>query len=173
MEKNMEAGHEIIFREANPDDLRFALDLYNYYLSHTTATFDYEKITLEELQERLSYNIKKYKTFLVCDETGKDILGFCFLTRFRKKPAYDKTAEIGLYLKPEKTGKKIGHIIVQFLEEYARENEIEVIIATISDENLNSLKLFEKMGYERCAHFKKVATKFGRSLDLIQYEKIL
>jgi len=169
----MKAENQIIFKEANLDDLIFILDLYNYYLSNTTSTFDYEKITLEELQARISYGNKKYKTFLVCDKTVKNIIGFCFLTQFRKKPAYDKTAEMGLYLKPEKTGKKLGPVIVGFLEEYAKENQFEVIIATISGENMNSVKLFEKMGYERCAHYKKIATKFNRRLDLIQYEKIL
>ena len=169
----MKAENQIIFREANLDDLNFALDLYNYYLSNTTSIFDHEKITLEELQARLSYNNKKYRTFLVCDEPDKSMIGFCFLTQFRKKPAYDKTAEMGLYLKPEKTGKNLGPIIVKFLEVYAKENQIEVIIAAISGENMNSIKLFENMGYERCAHYKKVATKFGRRLYLIEYEKIL
>lgn len=169
----MKAENQIIFKEASLDDLQFVLDLYNYYLSNTTCTFDYEEITLEELQERLSYHHKKYKTFLVCDRTVENRIGFCFLTRFRKKPAYDRTAEIGLYLKPEETGKKLGPVIVKFLEEYAKENQIEVMIATISGENTNSVKLFEKMGYERCAHYKRIATKFGRSLDLIVCEKIL
>ena len=163
----------IIFKEANLHDLNFVLDLYNYYILNTTATFDYEKITVEELQARLSFNNKKYKTFLVCDRVDHDIIGFCFLTQFRKKPAYDKSAEIGIYLKPEKTGQKLGHTIIKFLEEYARENQLEVIIASISGENVNSISLFTKMGYERCAHFKKIAVKFNRRLDLIQYEKIL
>jgi len=164
---------QIIFKEANLNDLNFVLDLYNYYIINTTASFDYEKITLEELQARLSYNNKKYKTFLVCDKVDKNIIGFCFLTQFRKKPAYDKSAEIGIYLKPEKTGQKLGHNIIKFLEEYAKENQIEVIIASISGENVNSIKLFNRMGYERCAHFKKIAVKFNRRLDLIHYEKLL
>jgi L-amino acid N-acyltransferase YncA len=55
---------QIIFKEANLNDLNFVLDLYNYYILNTTATFDYEKITLEELQARLSYNNKKYTSYL-------------------------------------------------------------------------------------------------------------
>jgi L-amino acid N-acyltransferase YncA len=164
---------QIIFKEANLNDLNFVLDLYNYYILNTTATFDYEKIALEELQARLSYTNKKYKTFLICDQVDKNIIGFCFLTQFRKKPAYDKSAEIGIYLKPEKTGHKLGHTIITFLEEYAKENQIEVIIASVSGENVNSIKLFNRMGYERCAHYKKIAVKFNRRLDLIHYEKIL
>jgi phosphinothricin acetyltransferase len=164
---------QITFKEADLNDLNFVLDLYNYYILNTTATFDYEKITLEELQTRLSSNNKKYKTFLVCDKVDKNIIGFCFLAQFRKKPAYDKSAEIGIYLKPEKTGQQLGHNIIEFLEEFAKENQIEVIVASISGENVNSIKLFNRMGYERCAHYKKIAVKFDRRLDLVHYEKIL
>jgi L-amino acid N-acyltransferase YncA len=169
----MVENNQITFREANLHELSFVLDLYNYYILNTTAIFDYEKITVEELQTRLSYNKKKYKAFLVCDTTDKNVVGFCFLTQFRKKPAYARTAEIGIYLKPENTGKKFGQLIIRFLEEYAKENQIEVIIATISAENISSIKLFEKMGYEQCAHYKEVAIKFDKNLDLVQYEKIL
>lgn len=169
----MSEKNQITFKEASIDELSFALDLYNYYLLNTTAAFDYEKITMEELQARLSYGKGKYKTFLVSDTTDENVLGFCFLTQFRKKPAYDRTAEVGIYLKPEHTGKKIGPSIVSFLEEYAKANQIEVIIATISGENTGSIKLFEKMGYAQCAHYKEIAVKFDRRIDLLNYEKIL
>jgi phosphinothricin acetyltransferase len=166
-------NNQFLFKEANIDELSFVLDLYNYYILNSTATFDYETITMEELQVRLSYENKKYRTFLICDTTEKNVIGFCFLKQFRKKPAYDRTAEIGVYLKPDSTGKKIGQLIIRFLEEYAKENQIEAIIAIISSENVNSIKLFEKTGYERCAHYKEIAIKFNRHLDLLSYEKIL
>jgi phosphinothricin acetyltransferase len=168
----VEKNH-LIFREANVEELRFVLDLYNFYILNTTAVSDYETITLEELQARLSYQTKQYKTFLVCHESEKNVVGFCFLTQFRKKPAYDSTAEIGIYLKPEHTGKKLGQSMIRFLEEYAKQNRIEVIIASISGENSPSIRLFEKMGYEQCAHYKQVSRKFDRRIDLVCYEKIL
>jgi phosphinothricin acetyltransferase len=100
-------------------------------------------------------------------------VGFCFLTQFRKKAAYDRTAEIGLYLKPEFTGKGIGDDAVTFLEKVAVIKGIRVIIASISGENTASIKLFQKMGYEKCAHYKQVGEKFGRFVDVIDYENIL
>ena len=169
----MVENNNVIFREAQLDELSFALDLYNFYIVNTNILADHEPITLEELQARLSYQTKNYKTFLVCHETEQNVVGFCFLTQFRKKPAYDSTAEIGVYLKPEHSGKKLGPAMIHFLEEYAKQNHIEVIIASIAGENSPSIKLFEKMGYEQCAHYKQVARKFGRHIDVISYEKIL
>ena len=43
----------------------------------------------------------------------------------------------------------------------------------ITAENESSVKLFERMGYEKCGHFKQVGEKFGRILDVVAYQKLL
>ena len=161
----------LTFQPAAENDLAAMLELYNFYIMNTTATFDHGKITPEEFRQRLFIGHEKYKTYLI--RLGDDTVGFCFLTQYRKKAAYDRTTEIGLYLKPEFTGKGIGRLAVTFLEEIAVSKGIGVIIASISGENTASIKLFQKMGYERCAHYRQVGEKFGRFIDVIDYEKIL
>jgi len=161
----------LIFQPAAENDLAAMLELYNFYIATTTATFDHGQITPEEFRQLIFIGHEKYKTYLIRlrDET----VGFCFLTQYRKKAAYDRTAEIGLYLKPEFTGKGIGDEAVTFLEKIAVSNVIRVIIASISGENTASIKLFQKLGYERCAHYRQVGEKFGSFVDVIDYEKIL
>jgi phosphinothricin acetyltransferase len=44
-----------------------------------------------------------------------------------------------------------------------------VLIATITGENVNSIKLFKNLGYEKCSHMKKVAEKFDRILDVLVF----
>jgi phosphinothricin acetyltransferase len=161
----------LTFQPAAENDLAAMLELYNFYIMNTTATFDHGKITPEEFRQRLFIGHEKYKTYLI--RLGDDTVGFCFLTQYRKKAAYDRTTEIGLYLKPEFTGKGIGRLAVTFLEEIAVSKGIGVIIASISGENTASIKLFQKMGYEKCAHYKQVGEKFGRFVDVVDYEKIL
>ena len=161
----------LIFQTAAENDLTAMLELYNFYIVNTTATFDHGKITPEEFRQRLFIGHEKYRIYIIRlrDET----VGFCFLTQYRNKAAYDRTAEIGLYLNPEFTGKGIGDEAITFLEKIAVSNGIRVIIASISGENTASSKLFQKMGYEKCAHYKHVGEKFGRFVDVIDYEKIL
>jgi phosphinothricin acetyltransferase len=161
----------LTFQPALENDLAVMLELYNFYIMTTTATFDHGQITPEEFRQRLFIGHEKYRTYLIRlhDET----VGFCFLTQYRKKAAYDRTAEIGLYLKSEFTGKGIGDEAAAFLEKIAVSKGIRIIIASISGENTASLKLFQKMGYERCAHYRQVGEKFGRFVDVIDYEKIL
>jgi L-amino acid N-acyltransferase YncA len=159
------------FQKAEEKDIVTMLQLYNFYLVTTTATFDHNKISREEFLERVFIGHKKYQTYLI--RYHNETAGFCFLTQYHKKNAYDRTTEIGLYLKPEFTGKGIGKAAVVFLEKTAISLQIRVIIASLSGENTASINLFQSMGYDECAHYKQIAEKFGRFLDIIDYEKIL
>lgn len=78
-----------------------------------------------------------------------------------------------LYLKPEFTGKGIGREAVAFIEGIAIDKKIKVLVASVSSENIASIKLCQRMGYEQCAHYREVGEKFGRILDVIDYQKIL
>jgi phosphinothricin acetyltransferase len=159
------------FIEASEKDLESMLELYNHYIETTSVLFDDSRISLEEFSSRVYIKHNTYKTFLIKEDN--EFYGFCFLTQFRKKRAYAKTAEVGIYLKPEFTRKGLGQEILSYLEAFAKKQQIEVMIASISSENIASLSLFRKLGYEQCAHYKRVAEKFGRKLDLVDFQKIL
>ena len=53
---------------------------------------------------------------------------------------------IGLYLKPEFTGKGIGRETITFLEKEAIDRQFKVLVASISSENTRSIKLILKNG---------------------------
>lgn len=135
------------------------------------SIFDFDKITIEEMKNRVFIGDNKYKTFLIY--MSDRLLGFCFLTQFRNKPAYDKTVELGLYLKPQFTGNGLGIEIIRHMEETAKENQFEMLIASISGENIPSIKLFKKLGYGQCAHYREIAGKFGRKVDIIDFQKAI
>ncbi|MGD0854542.1 MAG: N-acetyltransferase family protein [Dehalococcoidia bacterium] len=161
----------LTFRKAEGKDSESILELYNFYIVTTTATFDQDKISMEEFRQRIYIGHEKYQTYV--SQYCNEMAGFCFLTQYRKKEAYDRTAEIGVYLKPEFTGKGIGSSTVAFLEKVASSKQIRVVLASISGENTASIKLFQKTGFEKCAHYREVGEKFGRILDIVDYQKIL
>jgi L-amino acid N-acyltransferase YncA len=164
-------GKMLEYVEATETDLDRMLGLYNHYIENTSVLFDDRPISLEEFSTRVYIKHDMYKTFLILQDN--EFYGFCFLTRFRKKRAYDKTAEVGIYLRPDFTRKGLGQEIVTYLEAMARKQGFEVMIASICGENTASLSLFRKLGYEQCAHYKQVAEKFGRKMDLVDFQKIL
>jgi len=143
--------------------------IYDWYIKNSTATFHTEPITLEELQEFIFIDHPLYKSFLILADG--ELAGYCFLTYHKKRPAYNRTAEITIYLKPNFAGKGIGEAALQYLENVAREVGLKNLVGVITGDNLSSIALFEKAGFEKCAHFKNVGEKFGKVLDVVAYQK--
>jgi phosphinothricin acetyltransferase len=170
-EKNDKLMENLVFKEAREEELSLILEIYNYYIINSTTNYYINPISIQQLKNHVFINHGTYKTFLIYN--NDNMIGFCFVTQFRKKDAYARTGEIGIYLKPDFTGKKFGEQIISHLEEVAKKSNIKVLVASISSENIPSMKLVEKMGYDKCAHYKEVAEKFGRLLGVIDYQKIL
>jgi L-amino acid N-acyltransferase YncA len=162
---------EISYCDLKESDLKSVLDLYNYYVLNTTVTFQIKPATTNDLRSSLFIDHPRYKSIIIkCDN---DICGYCFFTQYRKKEAYDNTAEIGIYLKSAYKGRGIGRQTITFIEQKARDSGIKVLLAFISGNNEESIGFFEKLGYEKCAHFRNVGEKFGNRLDVVAYEKEL
>jgi L-amino acid N-acyltransferase YncA len=159
------------FTELAETDFEFIKELYDYYILNSTATYYTERITVEELRSFIPAGDEKYKSFLI--KNGDEVCGFCYFSQYKKRQAYDRTAEVSVYLKPEKTGHGIGKTVLDHLEEVAERSGISVLIAIISGDNENSIKLFEKCGYEKCGHFKQIGEKFNKILDVVYYQKII
>jgi L-amino acid N-acyltransferase YncA len=162
---------KIEFADLTEDDLGLVREIYNYYIENSTATYYTEKISVEELKEFIPVQHKKYKSYMIM--LDNEPCGFCYISQYKKRQAYDRTAELSLYLKPEFTGRGIGKTALDFLEKVARDKGISVLIGIISGDNENSIKLFAKNGYEKCAHYKQIGEKFHQILDVVSYQKIL
>ena len=162
---------KIQFFDIHESDFEFIKEVYDYYILTSTATYYTEKISVNELKDFILTGHKKYKSYLI--KANNAYCGFCYLSQYKKRQAYDRTAEISLYLKPEFTGQGIGRTVLKHLEKVARKNGICVLLAIISGDNESSVQLFEKSGYEKCAHFKQVGEKFNKILDVVSYQKII
>jgi L-amino acid N-acyltransferase YncA len=161
----------ITFKELEEKHLQEVLDIYNYYVVHTTVSFHTEPVTLNEIKESVFFEKLMYQTFVI--EQDDRIAGYVLISQHKKKQAYDVSGEVTIYLNPECLGQGIGGKALAFIEEFARKVGFHVLIATICSENDKSKYLFEKHGFTQCAHYREVGFKFGRRLDIITYQKII
>jgi phosphinothricin acetyltransferase len=159
------------FEELREEHLKDVLDIYNWYVLNTTATWHYHTLDAEEMRGLVFSADDRYGTSVIKD--GDTVCGYVSVRQYKTREAYGDTAEIGIYLKPDYCGKGIGAAAVEHIETFAREKGIHVLIASISGDNDGSVRLFEKTGYEKCAHFKEVGRKFGKLLDNVALQKIL
>ncbi|MCG7379201.1 N-acetyltransferase family protein [Paenibacillus sp. ACRSA] len=145
--------------------------IYNYYVSHTTVSFHTEELTLDEMRSNVMNGHPRYQTYVI--EERDVIIGYALLTQHKNKQAYDGTAEVTIYIDPDYVGSGIGTKALSALELQAKALDFHVLVATICTENERSIRLFERLGYEKCAHFKEVGYKFDRRLDIASYQKII
>lgn len=159
------------FKEMKEDYLGEVLQIYTYYVLNTNATFHAHALTPEEMRKIVFFKNEKYKAFVICEKDS--ICGYVLITQHKHREAYDATAEVTIYLKPDLMGKGIGSMAIKHIEEFAKKQGIHVLVATICGENNASIKMFEKNGYFKCAHYKEVGQKFGQILDIVAYQKII
>ncbi len=162
---------EVLFEEIRAEHLQDVLEIYSYYVLNTTATFHDCALTADDMKHIVFFDNPKYKTFVI--NKDQTICGYVILHQYRPRGAYDSSAEVTVYLKPESIGKGIGNLAIQYIEEYARTIGIHVLVSAICGENTKSINLFERNGYFKCAHYKEIGKKFGQFLDVVEYQKIL
>lgn len=163
--------NDYCFTEMKEEYLKDVLQIYTHYVLHTTATFHTQPLTCEEMREIVFSADPKYKTFVLLAES--QVHGYVLLTKHKPRAAYDESAEVSIYLDAACRGKGLGGFALSRIEEYARTQPLHVLIATICGENKSSIRLFEKNGYTKCAHYKEVGKKFGQRLDILGYQKII
>ncbi len=162
---------KISLQQTTDEDINEICNIYNHYIQNSTATFHTEHVNPEQIKKIIPFQHQKYKCFTI--KYMDDICGYIYLGCYKPRQAYDRTAEVTIYLKPEFAGKGIGKFSLLEMEKLAPDLGISVILGIITGENTSSIKLFESCGFEKCAHFKQVGEKFNRILDVVAYEKIL
>ncbi|MGL6016914.1 MAG: GNAT family N-acetyltransferase [Selenomonadaceae bacterium] len=159
------------FIEMQEEYLDNVLEIYTHYVLNTSATFHSRALDCSAMREIVFFDSEKYKTYVICQ--GDVICGYVLIGPHKKREAYDKTAEVTIYLKPDYTGQGIGSLALGHMEQYAKQQGLHVLVGTICGENQQSIALVEKNGYCKCAHYKEVGEKFGQRLDVVAYQKII
>ena len=157
-------------RTANLEDAAAIAAIYNFYVESSHSTFETENVNESEMQRRVSEILENYP-FLVGEENG-EIIGYAYAARYKTRAAYRHSAEISVYIKNGIEGKGIGSILYENLFTELKAKPIHAIVAGIALPNEASIRLHEKFGFEKVAHFREVGFKQGRWIDVGYWEKI-
>lgn len=161
----------IMIRPVTLQDAPDIVAIYNEYIAHSTITFDMNPLTTQEMQQRISEISQRYPYF-VYEEDGI-VEGYCYAHAWKEKEAYNRTLETTVYLSPAFTGKGIGRELMQRLTDECRRRGVHALIACITSENTASCHFHAALGFRQVSSFKEVGMKFGRWLDVADYELIL
>ena len=160
-----------MIRKVNIDDIHDIALIYNYYIENSTITFETSPVSSEEMAGRIVDISEKYPYF-VYEESGK-VIGYCYVTSWKKKAAYSQTVESTIYIAKDFQGRGIGRALMNKLINELREKSFHAIIACITIPNPISVKLHEELGFRKESEFMEVGYKFGKWLDVGDWELLL
>lgn len=160
-----------MIRPATPKDAFAICSIYNYYVENTVITFEEEPVTVEEMAERIRTYSEKY-TYLVYEE-DEEVIGYAYGSSWRARKAYRFSTETTVYLKDGTEGKGIGTQLYSQLIEELKDKGFHLLIGCITLPNEKSVKLHEKMGFKKVAHFHEAGWKFDSWQDVGFWEKLV
>ncbi len=157
-------------RKVEHKDAAQIAEIYNYYVLNTHHSFEQDALTVDEILDRMD-SITESCPFLVC-EKELEILGFAYAFHYKPRSAYRHSVEVSVYVKNGSEQKRIGTELYEKLFEEISKMDVHAIIAGISLPNHASIKLHEKFGFEKVAHFREVGFKMNRWVDVGYWELI-
>lgn len=163
----------MVIRKARLDDLESLLDIYNYEVLNGTATFDMHPKTYEERLDWFhGHNVENHP--LIVAEADGRVVGYASLSPYRAKEAYKKTVELSVYISPEHRRRGIARrLICDILEEARQREDIHTVISVITSGNDASIHLHKEFGFTHCGTLKEVGEKFGKLLDVDNYQVLV
>lgn len=171
-------GGDVRLRIASPEDAEELLNIYAPYVESTAISFEDEVPSVPEFRDRIRRVLERYP-YLEAVQNG-EVLGYAYTHPFIGRAAYDWSAETTIYLKQGKTGKGVGRLLYEALEEISRAQNITNLNACIGlperdDEYLNgnSVQFHAHMGYSMVGKFHNSGYKFGRWYHMVWMEKLI
>jgi phosphinothricin acetyltransferase len=155
---------------ANLEDAVAIAAIYNFYVKNSHSTFETEIVNEMEMRRRISEILENYP-FLVGEENG-EIIGYAYASRYKTRAGYRHSVEVSVYIKNGINGKGVGTILYENLFDELKAKPVHAIVAGIALPNETSIRLHEKFGFEKVAHFREVGFKQGRWIDVGYWEKI-
>jgi phosphinothricin acetyltransferase len=162
---------EYSIRPIATEDRKPIIDIFNYYVENTFATFPESKLPYKAFDMFLDMS-KGLPTATIKDQKAK-LVGFGMLRTFNQMPAFSRTAEITYFIDNDHTGKGLGKTLLEFLEREGRERGIATILANISSLNTGSIHFHKNNGFVEAGRFKKVGKKNGQIFDTVWMQKML
>jgi len=147
-------------------------DIYNEVIRNSTAVFSDVEVTFEDREAW--FDAKRTAGFpvLVAVEPA-GVVGFGTFGEFRTWPGYRYSVEHSVHVRADCRGRGVGRALVQALLQEAARMQKHVMIAGIDAQNVTSIALHEKLGFETVGELREIACKFGRWLDLKFMQRLI
>lgn len=159
-------------RRVRPEDAGAIGEIYAHHVRHGTASFDTVPRSEAETRERIASCSSKGWPFLVAGRKG-EVLGYCYATPFRDRPAYANTCENSIYVRQDCLGRGIGRMLLAALVVESTRFGFRQMIAVVGGGEPASVGLHKSLGFREAGRMRSVGRKFGKWLDTVYLQLAL
>ena len=164
MSRRAPAG-EFAVRDASEADMPAVRRIYAHYVLNSLATFEETPPTLEDMIGRRRAALDLGAPYLVAEMGGR-IVGYCYATVYRSRPAYRFTLEDSVYIADGLGGRGLGTALLGELIARSEAGPWRQMLAIVGDSaNQGSIALHRRLGFELMGTLRSVGFKFGRWVD--------
>ncbi|MBP6336539.1 MAG: N-acetyltransferase [Vitreoscilla sp.] len=163
----------LLIRLSNDADLAAITAIYAHNVLHGTGTFELDPPSQADMTTRRADVLGKGLPWLVA-ERDDQVLGYAYANHFRPRPAYRFCLEDSIYLHPEAQRQGVGSLLLAELIGRCEAAGARQMLAVIGDsQNLGSVGVHRRLGFEHTGLLKSSGWKFGRWLDVVLMQRAL
>lgn len=159
------AEHALKIRLATEADAPAVAELYNWYVRHSTATFQYAPATAEEMRANIA-GVLAGAPFLVAETASGRLAGYACAHPYHAREAYAWSVETTIYCSPDFVGQGVGRRLYAPLLALLREQGYCRAAALLARPNPESEAFHRAMGFRKVGCEPQAGFKFGRWLGV-------
>lgn len=159
------ADHKITVRLADESDAAAVVELYNWYVTHSTATFQYDPSNLEEMQQNIR-GVLARAPFLVAEDAQGRLCGYACAHPLHPRAAYGWCVETTIYCDPHCMGQGVGGKLYRPLLAMLKAQGYRAAAALVTHPNPESEAFHKALGFHKAGVQPRSGYKFGRWLDV-------
>ena len=154
---NSPPGPEVTVRLARREDLPAVLDIFNWAIVNTAASFNTEPETIEHFADQWESSADRFPWFVA--ENERAVVGFAKASRFHSRCGYAYTAEVTVYVHQSHPGRGIGTALYGELIPKLKAQGYRTLIAVIAIPNPASERLHARFDFRKIGILARVGWK--------------
>jgi phosphinothricin acetyltransferase len=163
---------ELLVRTALAGDAEQIAAIYNHYVKTSIITFEEAEVAAPEMANRI-FQIQSTPLPWLAAQKGSRIVGYAYAGRWKARSAYRFSTEVTVYVHPGSGGTGVGSELYSQLLPALKSHGVHAVIGGIALPNDASIRLHEKFGFRKVAHFKEVGFKFNHWIDVAYWQLTL
>ncbi|MGF1515352.1 MAG: GNAT family N-acetyltransferase [Elainellaceae cyanobacterium] len=155
-----------LIRNATLADLPKIVDIYNSTIPSRRVTGDNQPVTVESRRDWFkSHSAQTYPIWVA--QQGRAVAGWFSFQPFYGRPAYQKTAEISIYVAPNYRRQGIGTALLEQAIAQGPTLKFTTLLGFVFAQNEPSLQLLERFGFREWGFLPSVAEFDADTRDLV------